>query len=738
MKINYLFSFLLGILSVQLHTSAQEALRIKPLQGQVEFDGIPNEAVWVNCTEFPLTMHFPVFGNAPSEKSIVKAGFDGNYLWIGASLFYTDITRMVSTSKKRDEMSGNSDSFGILLDTYDDNENALAFYTMPSGLKIDYSVSNDAAGGFDSEVMNYTWNSYWDVKTTKDNQAWYIEMRIPFSSLRFQSADNLTKMGIIITRRISYCNETNTYPAIDTRYGETAKIKPSLAKTVVFEGIEPHNPLYVSPYVIGGFSRDWSIPDGGDAYIKSDDPTFNGGLDVKFNLKGNTTLDFTGNTDFAQVEADDEQVNLTRYSLFFPEKRLFFQERASIFSFSLGGPQDLFYSRNIGISDGEPVRILGGGRLVARLGKWDVGLLDMNTAKFNGNPAENYSVVRVRRQIINENSYIGGMVASRLGFDGNYNTAYGIDGIFRVFDDDYLELKAAQTLDKNIETNVASLDPSFLTLRWERRSEEGFGYEGSYAYWGKNFNPRSGFMFLNNLHEIKASTQYGWFPGQQSPVFKYRAGVDFEMLSRIQDGNIENMEISPEFEIALKKGYGAFIALTYRKEGVLENFEMADNATVPAGNYTFGGIHGMLNTPETNKLAAFMGFETGGFYDGSRFSVEASPQLNLSASLQLSASYQLDHVSFPEREQKFTNNIARVKLTYMFNTKLSASSFVQFNESDNVFITNFRIRYNPRDGNDFYLVYNGLNFFNQNDQTVDLPPFLNRTILLKYTHTFIL
>jgi hypothetical protein len=720
--------------------SAQDPVKISPLSGLIDFDGKPSETAWQSCTDFPLVMHFPVYGNNPTEKSIVRIGFDKDFLWVGASLYYKDISQLVSTSKKRDETSENSDSFGILLDTFDDNENALAFSTMPSGLKIDYSIANDAAGGGgpDEEMMNYTWNSFWDVKTSRDGQAWYIEMRIPFSSLRFQSTGNLTKMGLIITRTISHCNETDTYPAIDTKYGLNGRIKPSLAQTVVVEGIKPRNPLYISPFVIGGFTRNRELNENNDQYIKNDDATRNMGVDLKYNLKGNLTLDFTANTDFAQVEADDEQVNLTRYSLFFPEKRLFFQERSSIFSFGLGGPQDLFYSRNIGIADGEPVRILGGGRLVGRLGKWDIGFLDMNTAKFNGNPAENFSVARARKQIINENSYVGGMIVSRLGFDGNYNVAYGLDGIVRVFNDDYLELKLAQTVDNQISSKVASLDPTYFTLKWERRSEEGFGYEGLYAYWGKDFRPESGFMYLNNLHEVRGSMQYGWFPGQESGIFNYRTGVDFEMLSRIQDGNIENLEVSPEFEVNFKSGFGTFITVSYNKEGVLEEHYLTEKVNVPAGNYAFWGIFGMFNTPKTKLFSTMVGYETGGFYDGNRFSLDVMPELNLSSSLQLSASYRLDKVRFPDRNQKFTNNIARVKVTYMFNTKISASSYIQLNESDNVLITNFRLRYNPKDGNDFYLVFNDLRLLNKTSTAISVPSFLNRTILLKYTHTFVL
>lgn len=716
---------------------AQEEIKIEPLTGEIDFDGNPGEPAWQLSRCFPMVMHYPVYNGSPTEKSEVYITFDNNYLWIGAKLYYNDISKLVSTSKKRDETSENSDYFGILLDSYNDNENALAFFTMPSGLKIDYTVANDAAGrGPGDDLKNYTWNSFWDVKNVKNDEAWLIEMRIPFSSLRFQSVNDITKMGLIINRGISHCNEIDTYPAIDTKYGQNAKVKPSLGQTIVFEQIKPRNPLYISPYLMGGISQNYDSNEAGDDFVKPNEPKLTGGLDVKYNLNNNLTLDFTVNTDFAQVEADDEQVNLTRYSLFFPEKRLFFQERASIFSFSLGGPQDLFYSRNIGIVDGEMAAIPGGARLVGRLGKWDIGILDMNTAKFNGNPAENFGVARVRKQVINENSYIGGMLTSRLGFDGSYNVGYGLDGIIRVFGDDYLDVKVAQTIDNSLENNVASLDPTFFRLAWERRSEEGFGYSGVYAYWGKDFNPESGFIFLNNLHEFRGEMQYGWFPEENSAIFSYRTGIDFEMLRRIEDGQLENMEISPEFEINFKNGFGAFTGLAYRKEGVLEDFHLTDDVFVPAGNYDFYGFHGFANSPRTKKLVGMVGFEAGQFYDGNRVSFNVDPELNLSSSFQITAGYQFDHVIFPTRDQKFTNNIGKVKITYMVNTKISMSAFVQYNEIDNILITNYRLRYNPRDGNDFYLVLNDMRNSKKTGSDDLLPPFINQTVMLKYTHTF--
>ena len=738
-RFRYIIMINLFVLFSAFVLQAQDEVGIKPLTGEIEFDGLVNEPTWKVSQQLPLAMHFPVFNNPPSEQSEVYLTFDDNYLWVGAILYYKDVNNIVSTSKKRDEESENSDAFGILLDSYDDNENALAFFTMPSGLKIDYSVSNDGEGGGPGPGMsskNYTWNSYWDVKTTTTNEAWHVEMRIPFSSLRFQSKNDITKMGLIINRSISHLNEIDTYPAIDTKYGRDANTRPSLAKTIVFQDINPRNPVYISPYVLTGTTRMNELNESETDYVKSDDPELTGGLDVKYNLNNNLTLDFTVNTDFAQVEADDEQVNLTRYSLFFPEKRLFFQERSGIFSYELGGPQNLFYSRNIGIAQGEPVTIYGGVRMVGRIGKWDVGFLDMNTADFEETPSENFGVARLRRQVINENSYIGGMMTTRLGFDGSYNIAYGFDGIFKYTDIDYVAIKLAQSQDKSMDAEVFSMDPTYFSIDLQRRSEEGFLYEGKYAYWGENFDPKAGFVFINNIHEVRASMGYGWTPVESSPIFRYSFEGDFNLTSRMEDGKIENMELAPQFKMDLKNGIGMFISPGYNKEGVPFDFNLPDGIVVEEGDYSFWALRSHFNTPRTKKIVAEFSIDGGGFYDGKQFAVELETDFNISSSFQLSAFYKFDKVRFDETNQEFTNNLARLKATYMLNTKLSMSAYMQYNELENIVLSNFRLRYNPRDGNDLYLVLNDSRFADKTDVTPTPPGFLSQTILLKYTHTF--
>jgi hypothetical protein len=714
--------------------NGQEVMKITRYTGFIEFDGKPFEDAWDGVDYFPLVMQQPNFGAAPLENSEIMLTYDNEFVWVGARLFMKNVDKIVANSKKRDELLLYSDSFAVFLDSYNDNENGMVFYTMPSGLRTDYTVSNDAVRTTGTP-FNFSWNTFWDVKTSKDEKGWYVEMRIPFSSLRFKPEDNLSKMGVIFRRVMSNNHETDTYPAIDPKY-ETS-IKPSLAVTIEFEGAQPSRPVYVSPYVIGGFTRDWKLNSDQTKYVPDDTPDWDAGLDLKYNISSNLILDLTANTDFAQVEADDQQVNLTRYSLYFPEKRLFFQERAGLFSFSLGGRSNLFYSRNIGLSAGEPIRIYGGARLMGRVGKWDMGLMDMQTEEHKENPGENFGIFRLRRQVINENSFVGGIFTSRIGMDGATNLAYGLDGTFKIFRDDYFDLKIAQTYDDKIGNKIASADPVFLSAIWERRSIKGLGYQMGYKYSGEEFMPGIGFMTTRSIQGYGCNVFYGWMPGPESGVFSLRPEIDFTLYKRLTNGSLESLSIAPMVDVETKSGFTYNFTLTYQKEGVIKDFPITDSVLVMEGEYEFTDCNFSFQTP-TSKAASFtLGIYAGQFYDGNRYGFTAGPEYNVSPSLQISGSYQYYHINFPDRDGIADIHIASAKITYMLNTKLSASVFMQYANTSEELITNFRLRFNPREGNDFYIV------LNENRQVTDekfipeLPDYNNRTILLKYTHTFI-
>ncbi len=731
-----LFVFLIGAANFVI---GQETISINRLTEEVNFDGIPDESVKKAGSKFAFIMHAPDFGENPTEESEVFLGYDNDYFWVCANLFYSDPAKIVSTSKKRDEESENTDLFGILLDTYNDNENALAFFTTPAGQRIDYSVSNDAQMGPDyGSVTNYTWNTFWDVKTVKHDKGWSVEMRIPFSSLRFQVVNNKVQMGMILNRTIRHCYETDTYPAIDRKYGHMAAFKPSLAASIQFEKIKESKPVYISPYVITGIDKAYELNSSGTAYEKIDgEGTSNVGVDAKLSLTSNLTMDLSVNTDFAQVEADDEIVNLTRYSIFYPEKRMFFQERASIFNFKLNGSGNLFYSRRIGMDEnGVPVPILGGARLTGRVGKWDMGFMDMQTRKKDDLDPENFSVLRVRKQVINSNSYVGAMLTSRIGSLNNYYS-YGLDGIFKVIGDDYLQVSIAQTTDSLGNNLRFSQEPTFFRVNWEHRNIEGFSYNASYFGIGNNFDPQVGFLMQNGIRGGDVQLQYGWIPGPDSKLFNYSISLNYNQNNRVADNSIESRVIGPRFSIQTKSGWYYNISVNNNTQGVDRNFFLSKNVEIPVGEYNYYNTMMMFNTPMYKPLAIVINVSAGEFYDGKSFSGSLQPVCNLSESIQLTGYYNYDHVVFPSRNQEMNAHIGRIKLLYMYNTKLSVSSFIQYNSLNNITVTNFRLRFNPKEGNDLYLVYNETRptsgFFDEGIAPVN---FLNRLLQIKYIHTF--
>lgn len=727
------FLFLL-LFSAKLFSA--DKIKIQRIAQEIEFDGKPDELAWQMLDTLPITMHTPVFNGVSAERTLIKVTYDDHYLWIGAQLLVTDPSHIKATSKKRDEISPNSDFFGIILDTYNDNENAMAFFTTPTGLRSDMTISNDAS---DREPLNPAWNTFWDVKVSQDEMGWYCEMRIPFSSLRFQTVNDISEMGLISWRWSAHNNENVTFPSIDPKYGMWATWKPSLAQKVLFEKVKPSKPVYFSPYILGGYTNNNTLNSEETVYLNEKKFTREIGGELKYSLTSNLTMDLTVNTDFAQVEADDQQVNLTRFSLYFPEKRMFFQEGASIFNFNLGGPNNLFYSRRIGLDDdGNPVRIYGGMRIYGRVGKWELGVLNMQTAKNNLLPSENFGIVRMRRQIFNQNSYLGGIVTSRIGTNGNYNTTYGFDGIFRLFGDDYLDLKFAQSYESDIQSDFVSLSPSRFRVNWERRSQKGLGYDLSFSHSGENFNPGMGFEMRDNYRAARMQVQWGWLPGEESFLQSHNFNVQFLNFYNAVTGELESGSTGPGWQFQTKTFLIGMVELKRMTENIVEEFSFSDDAVVPVGKYDFFGFEAMMVTPMTKKVFAEIMTQGGQFYDGSRFSAMVSPYFNLSSDILISATYQFDAIDFQKRNQNFKNHITRLKFEYMHSTKLTASTFVQYNTFDEAFAGNFRLRYNPREGNDFYLVFNEFRYLKPELGNPAYPKLANRTILLKYTHTFIL
>jgi len=570
----YLFAFIEFFLLVNVSFAqdlssapASEPINIQRVKSPVKLDGLSNELAWEGIESFPMGMRTPYFGNEPSECTEVLLCYDDDYLYVAGRLFDSEPSTIQSTSLKRDRgWNWSTDHLGVIFDTFNDNENAVLFVTTPVGTRTDLSIKNDGEGKSD-EYANFSWNTFWDVATEVNDDGWFTEIRIPFSSLQFEEKNGQTVMGFIAYRLIPRKFELSCFPFIPEKKG---LISPSQGQEIVFEGINRHNPLYITPYLLGGIGHSNELNDQETAYEGDDTFVREAGLDVKYGLTNNLTLDVTINPDFAQVEADDQMINLTRYSLFFPEKRLFFQERQGNFEFRFEDMNRLFYSRRIGLHEGEQVRIYGGARVVGRAGPWDIGFLNMQTAKLEDLLSENFNVMRLRRQVINQYSYVGGMVTSRIGNKNSWNTTYGIDGIFRLFGDEYLILKWAQSFEDDEKNQIASFEPSKIYVNWSRRRNKGVGYNLSYSRSGDDFNPGIGYEQRNNYTRFGERVQYGWFPGETSKLQNHQAFIDGFAFLNNSDREVESSQIGIGWQFETRSNSSGSIALKQFNEDITE------------------------------------------------------------------------------------------------------------------------------------------------------------------------
>jgi len=483
MKLLIVLTPLIFLVIAQSH--AQEGYYPTKIDAQITVDGISDEPIWETIVPLPMTMYTPVFNGEKTERSEVRICYDNQFIYASARFYDRDPKGVMATSLVRDVDRG-GDFFNILLDTYNDNENFVTFSTTPTGNRLDAQIINDAEGGFGT-IWNQSWNSFWDASSVQTEEGWFAETRIPFSSLRFQDVDGKVVFGIIIHRLIGRKNERQIYPSIEPNW-EFGAWKASQAQKIIFEGIYQKKPLYITPYVLTGFQKE-NTPVSDQQFELQEDFKIEGGLDIKYGITNNFNLDLSLNTDFAQVEADDQQINLTRFSLFFPEKRQFFQERSGIFSFRLGEVDRLFHSRRIGISpEGEPIRMYGGIRLTGRINNWDIGILDTQIAGNDSIPTENFGVARIRRRVINQNSFIGSLITSTMDGFGNTNINYGIDGSFQISGPNYFIMKFGQTFN---ETNTDFSENGFIYSALERRAVKGLGYNFIVKRIGQEFDPSS-------------------------------------------------------------------------------------------------------------------------------------------------------------------------------------------------------------------------------------------------------
>ncbi len=714
---------------------AQNILDVGRVSSKIELDGRVDEPGWQSATPIAYTQQQPNFGQPPTERSEIFLGYDDEYLYFAGRIHLSDSTLFRGTTFKRDAFDPTTDYFGILLDSYNDHENAVCFFTTPVGMRWDGTVANDCQS--DSDISS-DWNSFWDAAAVRTPGGWQAEIRVPWSSLRFQVVDNETIMGVTSWWYIAAKNEQEIFPAISLDYGFVGQWKASLAQRIRFRGLRSKSPIYVAPYLLAGKQESQNLNETGTAYTPTTEQRLEPGVDLKLNLTSNMTLDLTANTDFAQVEADEQQTNLTRFDLFFPEKRLFFQERASVFDFGFEDDNRVFYSRRIGINDdGKQVRLFGGARLVGRVGKTDLGVLTMQSAApEQGLFSENFAVVRGRRQVFNPFSTVGIIATNRMDGHGRYNSVAGVDGNFRVTDDEYLTVKLAQSVENQGESKFGSLGSLRSFVRWERRRYEGFSYRAMVSRAEGAWSPGAGFEYRPNFTLVNPLVRYGFIASPKSALLRHQFYAYDWVVTNNTDHRAETINWGGGVEMEFKNGWYLEPKFEYSYERLAEGFALTDAVGVPAGEYRFGQFIGKFNSPGNFLFSNETTLTVGGYYDGTLVSANFKPKLKLSAHWDLEGFYEINRVNFPQRGQSFTAQLARLRAAYFLNTKFSVSALLQFNNQDALWLANVRLRYNPREGNDLYLVFNDV----LNDRRERLVPRLplhdSRAVAVKYTYTF--
>ena len=714
--------------------SAQEPIRLTRTSEPIQIDGVIDEAQWQKIAPVPMVMYQPTYGGDMTERTDIRLAYDENFIYMAASLYMDKAEDIRGRSLYRDRYAGD-DLLAIVIDSFDDNETALIFYTNPLGTHFDEAISDDASRGRRS--LNANWNTYWNVATTRTDAGWFAEIRIPFTSLKFQDDDGVVIMGLIAYRYLAVKNERHIYPDIPPDW-PFALLKPSLAQDMILEGVYSRNPVYITPYASGGIDRAARLSSSEAAYESDTDHTNEFGANIKYNLTNNLTLDGTINTDFAQVEADDQRLNLERFSLFFPEKRQFFLERAGIFEFGLDSSNRLFHSRRIGLVDGTPVRILGGVRMVGRVGKWDTGLLELQTASVDSLPAENFGVLRFRRQLLNPYSNVGGIVTSRLGENGSRNVVYGLDGVLRLFGDEYLSAKWAQSFERDDKGVSTPAQSGRAYLNWRRREHQGLSYAATLSWAGKKFEPGLGFEQRRDLTFLENDLQYRWFLNKESKFRLLSTGNTFSTFLRNEDGEVESAYLGPSLYVESKTGTNFWIETQHSYEDVPDSFALADDVDVGSGSYWFHAVATGFRASRAYVLRPEGSIGFGQFYDGRKLTLRLGPGWTGSKYLQLQANYDYNRIRFAKRDQGFSAHIARLRAQGAVNRQLSLTAFFQYSNAADLVGVNARVRYHFKEGNDLWLVYDeDINTLRNQTEGPRLPTSDRRALLLKYTYTFI-
>jgi hypothetical protein len=644
----------------------------------------------------------------PTEETEVRVFYDQDNLYLGIACHDREPTAVVSTQLARDSDLNVDDHVTVVLDPFFDQRNGFFFQVNPAGARTDGQISNN------QERLTYNWDGIWNASARRTEDGWAAEIAIPFKTLRFKPGQ--TTWGFNVERTIKRKQEDDRWAS--ARQDVWISNLSEAGRLTGLEGLQQGKGWELRPYVSGGEEL-------GDAKLE-------GGIDVTKNLAPNLTGVLTVNTDFAETEADARQVNLTRFPLFFPEKRQFFLEGAGTYEVAgLGtGSEDFipFFSRRIGLLEGQEVPILAGAKLSGRLGDYNLGFLDVETRKVD---RQNLLATRVSRNVLTQ-SWVG-FFATRgnPGGSGN-NSMVGADvrlatSTFRGDKNLSLDLWVARTDDEASRRDWAfggKLDyPNDL---WD--------VSLNFKHFGEAFLPALGFLPRAGINKLNPGISFQPRPGRWG-VRQFFFELEPEYIADLS-GRVQNWRVfTAPFNLRTESGEHLEWNWIPQFEHLDLPFEIAEGVVIPAGSYRFTRYRAEVNTAEKRPWVLDLTLRYGGFYDGDLKQLETTLTLKPSTHVNIRLATELNDVSLPVGS--FQTRIFAVGLDYNFSANVTWANLVQYDSESRLLGAQSRFRWIVRPGNDLFVVVNRGWEHREFDGDGELiPSFDKGSVKIQYTFRF--
>ncbi len=646
----------------------------------IEIDGLLNERLWqTGAAATQFIQQEPHVGTDAKAVSVVRMAYDAQYLYIGALLNDPEPDAVQADERQEDGLFDRSDSFAVLIDSYHDHQNAFFFETNPLSAVSDALVSQEGT------QVNRDWDGSWRVSARRTPTGWSAEFRIPFETLRFRPGDAQT-WGVQFRRRVPHLKEISFWNPLTSEQDFF-----EISRSGHLEGIEPTQrirPLIIKPYVKESYQKDTTT--GNDR----SDTEFDGGMDFRYRFRTNLTLDLTYNTDFAETEVDRFQANLTRFPLFFPEKREFFLEGKGYYDFGLSGRVQPFFSRRIGLINREAIPILGGGKMSGKVGPYGIGTLFMKTESEHGNPGERFGVFRLSRDL-GLRSNIGMIATGRKDPDNPHKETLGFDGVFAP--NQYLSTNAFW-LSSDSSDPTEQGEASFGEITWR---DPFWRIQLNHLRIDEDFDPALGFVQQTDLRET-----YGYVDIRPQPeggiVREY--GFKTEITYQTDDrGGFLYQSNYNRFQADFRSGDFLLISVDPQRERP-EEFDIRPGITIPQRTYEYTHTNIYFSSDTRRPLSSIVSLLWGGYYGGRRTSLDIILTTAPREGVKVGAGWEIDWIRLPQGD--FSAQILSADIAWSLSNRLLLQGLFQWDKEENSTAANLRLSWEYYERSWFYFIIN--------------------------------